>query len=182
MKKEIIKYTGKIIRLTIVIFFVFIIANGSKKIESKVVNENLNRTIDLTSMAEKVQEELENNLYASLDTYTGQLTGYVANCPLCGGKLACKPSYEVLNNGVTTYSDELYGDVQIVASSKSLACGSIVKFESSRISEDPIIAIVLDRGVRGTALDLLTETVGDARTKVGRQTITYDILRNGWER
>ena len=182
MKRNILSFMNKVIRLMIVISFVFLVANGSKKIESKVVNENLNRTLDLTSMAERVQEELDNNLYASIDTYTGALTGYVANCPLCGGRLACKPDYAVLNNGVNTYEDILYGEINIVASSKNLPCGSIVKFDATRVSENPIIAIVLDRGVRGNALDLLMTSDADARSLVGRMSITYEVLRNGWER
>lgn len=182
MKKNIFGIINKIIRLSVIIFFVFFIGNGPRKIESKVVNDNLNRTLDLTSMAERVQEEMDNNLYASLDTFTGHLTGYAANCPLCGGRLSCRPDYEVLNNGVTTYEDNLYGEVFIVASSKNIPCGSIVKFESKRIAEDHVIAIVLDRGVRGNALDILTATEEEARAKIGRSTITYDVIRSGWER
>ena len=182
MKKKIIKYSNKIIRLAIVVFVAVLITGKPQKLETKVTNENLNRTLDLTSMALRVQEDIENNLFASLDTYTGHLTGYAADCPLCGGRLSCLPSYAVLQNGVTTYPDELYGEVNIVASSKNLPCGSIVKFEVPRISEEPVVAIVLDRGVGGTALDILMSTGDEARAKVGRMSVTYEVLRNGWER
>ena len=90
------------------------------------------------------------------------------------------PSYNI-RDGKDYYVDDTYKKVKIVASSKNLPCGSIVRFESSRISPDPVIAIVLDRGVRGNALDLLSPSEEYARTNVGRSTITYDVLRLGWE-
>ena len=43
----------------------------------------------------------------------------------------------------------------------------------------PVLAIVLDRGVHGNSLDLLTESLDAARV-VGRSSITYDVLREGY--
>ena len=43
-------------------------------------------------------------------------------------------------------------------------------------------AIVLDRGVLGTDIDLLSPSEDYARQYVGRHKITYDVLRNGWSR
>ena len=60
--------------------------------------------------------------------------------------------------------------------------GSIIRFESSRISEEPIVAIVLDRGVLGNNIDLLTPSEEYAYKYVGRSKITYDVLRMGWEK
>lgn len=111
---------------------------------------------------------------------TGILTGYGADCPKCGGTLACKSSYKVKNNGVVTYPDKTYGNVRIVASSKSLKCGSIVKFNLSKVSKNPIYAIVLDRGVLGNNLDLLMASEKEANKKIGRNKITYEVLRTGW--
>ena len=42
-----------------------------------------------------------------------------------------------------------------------------------------MLAIVLDRGVRGNALDLLSKDVEFA-LNLGRSVITYDVLREGW--
>ena len=57
-------------------------------------------------------------------TYTGDLTGYSADCPACNGTLACKPKYDVYKNGVVTYPDKEYGNVRIVAThQKNLKCG-----------------------------------------------------------
>ena len=172
---------NKIIRLCVILLFVIFVESSSNKLEVKTENVNINKTLDLTSMALKIKEDISNDLYAAKDTFVGDLTGYAANCPLCSGKLACMPTLDVLHGNVN-YTDSAYGKVRIVASSSNLPCGSIVRFSSAKISDDPIIAIVLDRGVRGNALDLLSVTEDDARMYVGRQTITYDVLRNGWNK
>ena len=78
--------------------------------------------------------------------------------------------------------DEDYGMVNIVASSSNLPCGSIVSFNLDSISDKTITAIVLDRGVLGTNLDLLVESEEYARMYVGGRKITYNVLRKGYER
>lgn len=148
--------------------------------ESKVENENVSKNVNLSTMALKIEEIEVNKYYTALDTFTGDLTGYTFDCPLCGGTLGCLPSYNI-KDGKDYYIDNTYKKVKIVASSKNLPCGSIVRFQSDRISKDPVIAIVLDRGVRGNSLDLLSPTQEYARTNVGRSSITYDVLRFGWE-
>lgn len=175
---------NKVIKLGIVMFFVFVIIDGSSRtMETKVINGNLNRTLNLTSMGERVWEDIQSNYFAALDVLSGDLTGYAAHCPLCNGTLACAPRFEVYRNGVTTFMDESYGEVRIVAaSSRNLPCGSIVRFETNRVSSGPTIAIVLDRGVPGTDLDILMATEEEARLEIGRSRITYDVLRFGWER
>ena len=111
----------------------------------------------------------------------GDLTGYSADCPACYGTLACKPSYKVYKNGVVTYPDKEFGNVRIVAThQKNLKCGSIIKFNLSTISDEPVYAIVLDRGVLGTDVDLLVENASVAYNKVGRRKITYDVVRVGY--
>ena len=145
--------------------------------EVKTSNNNLNKTLDLTAMALKIDEINHNDLYYPLDTYNGVLTGYAANCPLCGGTIGCT-GQNVLD-GTTTYQDKDYGTVKIVASSKSLPCGSIVNFS---LNNENITAIVLDRGVTGTALDLLVKSEAYALSNVGRKNISYQILRFGYNR
>ena len=147
--------------------------------ETKLENNTTNRTIDLSTMALKLEEDIQNDLYSAKDTYTGDLTGYGADCPLCGGTLACKPSYYI-KDGTDSYPDAVYGNVRIVASSRNLPCGTIVRFNHARLSSDPIIAIVLDRGVLGNDLDLLSPSEEYALQNVGRKSITYDVLRQGW--
>ncbi len=148
--------------------------------ENKVVNSNLNKTLNLNSMAEVMEAINYNDLYSPLDTYVGDLTGYGADCALCSGFLGCNS--QDVRDGRTTYQDRDYGTVRIVASSRNLPCGSIIRFESSRVSSEPVIAIVLDRGVGGTSIDLLTESEAYAGRNIGRSQIKYDLLRKGYEK
>lgn len=155
--------------------------NSSITIESSSTNTNLNKNVNLNAMAKVIDNFRYEDLSQVLDSYFGTLTGYVADCPLCSGRLGCT-GQNVLD-GTTTYTDSQYGEVYIVASSPSLPCGSIVKFSNSTISRNgTITAIVLDRGVTGTDLDLLVDSTDTALTKIGRKKINYDILRFGWTR
>ena len=135
---------------------------------------------DIKDKVLKAMDEFDYDaLYSAKDTFNGQITGYIFNCPLCGGTLACMSSYNI-KDGTTTYPDSQYGTVNIVASSANLPCGSIVKFDAPRISSEPIIAIVLDRGVPGNDLDLLSPSYDYAIGTVGRFNASYDVLRSGW--
>ena len=142
-----------------------------------VLNDNFNKVLDLTAMAIKIEEIRLKDMYYPLDTYVGYITGYVADCPLCGGTLGCT-GQNVLEGRITTYDDNDYGNVRIMASSSSLPCGSIVSYT---LNNEKITAIVLDRGVLGTNLDLLVDEVNKAYA-IGKQYISYDVLRFGWSR
>ena len=168
------------ITIKTIVIILFVVASSSyvHVIETKTYSDNTNKNVNLSTMALKVEELKENDIYSAKDTFTGDLTGYVYNCPLCTGQLACKWKYDV-TDGKTTYPDETYGEVRIVASSKNLPCGTIVRFNTKRLSDKPVLAIVLDRGVRGNALDLLSKDVEFA-LNLGRSVITYDVLREGW--
>lgn len=172
------KISNIIIRFSIIFLFVLASSSYIQIIENKTYSDNTNKNVNLSTMALKLEELIENDIYSAKDTYTGDLTGYVFNCPLCNGTLGCMRSYDI-TDGKTTYIDETYGTVRIVASSTNLPCGTIVRFNNTKISEKPVIAIVLDRGVRGNALDLLSEDLNYA-LNLGRSVITYDVLREGW--
>ena len=168
----------KVFKLFVV--FVAILCTTKINIEkdNKIVfNDNSNKVLDLTAMAIKYEEIRMKDLYYPLDTFVGDLTGYIADCPLCGGTLGCT-GQDVLTNRITSYNDSQYGNVRIVASSSNLACGSIVKY---KLNNEDITAIVLDRGVLGTDLDLLVSSLDEAYN-VGRRNISYDVLRFGWSR
>src|SRR5574344_599376 len=162
-----------------VIIFVVILAGKVclNSTETKTTNSNLNKTLDLHAMALKIEEIQRNDLYSPLDVYNGVLTGYVADCPLCGGTLGCN-GQNVLDK-TTTFNDNQYGTVRIVASSLSLPCGSIVNFS---LNNEPITAIVLDRVVTGTSLDLLVSDEQTAISTIGKKFISYNILRFGYTR
>lgn len=186
-----IKMGFKIVKFTILVLLVCILqSNISSDVLIRTENFNLNKTLDMNAMVVKKEEEKTKpkpiDVSSSkpnvnvLNKYTGDLTGYSADCPLCNGTLACKPSYKVYRNGVVTYNDQKFGNVRIVASSKKLPCGSIIKFNLKTISNKPVYAIVLDRGVTGRDIDLLMPTEKAASKQVGRRKTTYEVLRNGW--
>lgn len=167
-----------ILKISCLALLVFVASANTREFKGNVYNDSINKTINLSTMALKLEETIQNDIYSSKDTFTGDLTGYIYNCPMCSGRLACKYDLD-LSNGLTYFNDSTYGNVRIVASSPNLPCGTIVRFNNSRISSEPVIAIVLDRGVLGNALDLLTENLDAART-IGRSSITYDVLREGY--
>ena len=167
------------IRTILVFMIVILISSSSYSKEIKTENESINKTVNLSTMAMKIVEEEESKLYTAVDSYTGDLTGYAYNCPLCSGHLSCASYYNV-SNGTLTYPDSSYGNVRIVASSNNLPCGTIVRFNSEKVSKDPVVAIVLDRGVTGNNLDLLTPSENYALSYIGRSSIYYEVLRSGW--
>ncbi len=179
MKKVHMLY--KVICSTILVGIILSFQNSSITSTTATTNTNLNKNVDLNAMAKVIKNFQENDLSTVLDTYNGTLTGYVADCPLCSGRLGCT-GQNVLD-GTTSYYDSQYGEVRIVASSANLPCGSIVRFKNDTLSlNGEITAIVLDRGVTGTTLDLLVDTVDTAIKKVGSKKINYDVLRFGWTR
>ena len=179
MKEKIKNHLNIIIKSSLLFIVIFMLIGATTGSEIKVSNSNLNLSLDLTAMANKVEEDIKNDIYSSKDTYTGYLTGYAADCPLCGGTLACMSSLDVLHGNIN-YQDSIYGNLRIVASSKNLACGTVIRFESDKLSSDPVLAIVLDRGVTGTSIDLLTYSEEEASQNIGRSIISYDVVRKGW--
>lgn len=179
--KKVISNTVKTSKIIILLFLIMSIqqVNVANK-NDKLSNENLNKSMDLTAMAFKLNEIQMADKYYPLDTFTGDLTGYAADCKLCSGYLGCTGAY--VGDGTTTYDDADYGNVMIVASSKNLPCGSIIQFNASYVSSENVIAIVLDRGVLGNDIDLLVESESYAARYIGRHKLTYDVLRFGWER
>ena len=159
--------------------------SNDKKLETN--NFDFVEIFGMSASATKKEEEKPVEQKPSTGTVLGSykikgdLTGYSADCPACYGTLACKPNYKVYKNGVVTYPDKEYGNVRIVAThQKNLKCGSIIKFNLSTISKEPVYAIVLDRGVLGTDVDLLVENASVAYNKVGRRKITYEVVRVGY--
>lgn len=171
------KQFGRMIKILIIVVSILAINKiNIEKDRETVFNDNSNKTLDLTAMAIKYEQIKLQDLYYPLDTFVGDLTGYVADCPLCGGTLGCT-GQNVLD-GTTTYNDKQYGTVRILASSSNIACGSIVTYN---LNNEKVTAIVLDRGVLGTDLDLLVGSENQAYS-IGRRNISYDVLRFGWSR
>ncbi len=119
-----------------------------------------------------------------LATYTGRITAYGPDCYGCtSGKTA---SGQYVKDGNIYYNDATFGNIRIVAADSSIPFGTIVKISGLNISNDPILAIVLDRGGaigfaegKHAYFDLLYKTEADAST-FGRPMATFEILRNGY--
>ncbi len=143
-------------------------------------NTNLNKSVDINVIQNTQKELFIEKDYNPVTTFVGELTGYAGDCPLCSGYLACPPRTNVLKEGIY-YNDKTYGNIRIVASSKNYPCGTILRFNVNKLSQEPIIAIVLDRGVSGNVIDLLTESEDYARQHVGRvRNLEFEVLRKGW--
>jgi 3D (Asp-Asp-Asp) domain-containing protein len=107
------------------------------------------------------------------------MTGYGPDCVGCTGKVYCPPRNDV-RNGNIYFNDNVYGKVRIVAADHSIPCGTMVKISGGK-QTSPMMAIVLDRGgvIKGTLMDLLMASEHDS-IAVGRQNVTYEIVRWGW--
>ena len=171
-----------------VIFGVSFLICKASIVEKKYIsieNNNIAKYIDEESIDAKqvamFEEEYNHaSLYLPNYSFVGELTGYVADCPLCSGYLACPPRTNALESGIY-FDDKDYGTVRIVASSSTYSCGTILRFQTSRIQEEPVIAIVLYRGVYGNYIDLLTDSEDYAIKNIGRiRNLNFEVLRTGW--
>lgn len=143
-------------------------------------NVNLNKSLEVAVMEENHENLYVAELYDAEVTFTGDLTAYVGDCPLCSGILACHPRTNVLESGIY-FNDSEYGQVRIVATSSKYSCGTILRFNVDKIGEEPIIAIAMDRGVGGNNVDLLVDDVNYATKNIGRvKNQTFEVLRYGW--
>ena len=147
---------------------------------NKIYNENLEKTVE-RKVIDGTQDLIAMNMsYDVISTFKGELTGYAGDCPKCSGVVACSPYPNVLKSGIF-FNDKEFGTIRMAASSSKYPCGTIIKFKVNKLSSTPIIAVVMDRGVRGNQIDLLTETEDFARIFVGRvRNQTFEVLRLGW--
>ncbi len=185
MKQYVISRITMAIEL-IIVFVLIIFGTGKEtfSVSSLSVANNMDYEKNLSaSIIKSNQNELYiKGLYSPLYTFTGDLTGYAGDCALCTGYLACPPRTNVLKEGIY-YNDKTYGTVRIVASSRNYPCGTIIRFKVSKLSKDPIYAIILDRGVGGNDIDLLTENEDYARKSVGRvRDLEFEVIREGWKK
>lgn len=170
---------------SIIIFFIIFFINDTTFTEgslSVAYNDNLTKAIDKEIIQASQDELYKAGINNPLYTFVGELTGYGGDCPLCSGRVGCPPRINVLKEGIY-YNDKTYGTVRIVASSRNYPCGTILRFNVKKLSKDPILAIVLDRGVGGNVIDLLTESEEYAGKYVGRvRNLKFEVLREGWKK
>ena len=172
------------IEAIVVVVAILLLKKGTFRVSnlSVAVNTDIEKSLSVDVIKKNQQELYAQGVYNPIYTFKGDLTGYAGDCPLCSGYLACPPRTNVLKKGIY-YNDKTYGTVRIVASSRKYPCGTILRFKVNKIQSDPIIAIVLDRGVGGNDIDLLTENQDYARKSVGRvRNQTFEVLREGWKK
>ena len=138
-----------------------------------------NKNLVRTKTVETFDEVLK---YASTMPvkFNGSITGYGPDCQGCGGKTGGPPRQNV-KNGNIYFQDQQYGKINIVATDSRIPCGSIVKITNSSLGKE-VVAIALDRGgvIKGTLMDFLVETEKKAAKVIGRQKVTFEIVRWGW--
>ena len=186
MKKYIISRIFMAIEFSIIVVLVFFCMRKENTslstLSVAVVNDNISKALDIKTIQNNQKELFAKGTYNPVYTFVGELTGYAGDCPLCSGYLACPPRTNVLKKGIY-YNDSTYGKVRIVASSKHYPCGTILKFNVKKLSDEPVIAIVLDRGVSGNVIDLLMNSESEARKTVGRvKNLEFEVLREGWKK
>lgn len=161
------------------IFICFSKSTLSFVTKSSVKDTNSSKSLEVAVIDESWENLYKEELYIAESTFVGDLTAYVGDCPLCSGILACHPRTNVLEEGIY-FEDDEYGTVRIVATSRNYPCGTILRFSSNRLGEEPIIAIAMDRGVTGNDVDILVDDVNFAY-KVGRtKNMQFEVLRTGW--
>ena len=133
----------------------------------------------------KIFKEVEvkkENKERVINTYNGIITAYGPDCAGCTtGRTAS--GYNVLNGNIY-YHDEKYGKVRIVAADKSLPFGTIVRIKNLNVFDEPILAIVLDRGgaigfKKKVYFDLLYKSEKETLS-FGMRRATFEILRRGY--
>ena len=118
-----------------------------------------------------------------IETLTGSMSGYGPDCYGCTSNRVASGYY--VGEGNIYYNDKDYGKIRIVAGDKKYPFGTIVKIGSSNVSNEPIIAIVLDRGGniginKKFTFDLLFAAEKEASKYAVSKNIKFEILRLGY--
>ena len=124
-----------------------------------------------------MQEAVDNSKYYET-SFKGKLTHYGPDCALCGGHLGCNG--QDARNGNIYYNDKEYGTVRIVAASKILPCGSIIRINVDKYDPNGMYAIVLDRGVSPGIIDLLKTSQKASSPVRTVNNVVFDIVRYGY--
>lgn len=192
MKRKLLLIRNQFVFILMVIAIILIVGYGNTS--TVITTEDISnvRSIKAIHLVSKYNENIvktkEVNTFAEVLKYgndmpvkfEGTMTGYGPDCEGCGGRVGCPPRQNV-KNGNIYFNDQEYGKINIVATDSRIPCGSIVKIINSSLGAE-VVAIALDRGgaIKGTLMDFLVETEAKAAKTVGRQKVTYEIVRWGW--
>lgn len=192
MKRRLSMVRSQCLFIVIIIALFFIVASGNKTITITTNNVTSVKSIQAVHLISKYNPKIvKTKIVDTFDEvikygkiapikFDGTMTGYGPDCEGCGGRVGCPPRQNVKNGNIYFYDQE-YGKVNIVATDKRIPCGSMIKITNSTLGPE-IIAIALDRGgaIKGTLMDFLTVSEKDSSKKIGRQRVTYEIVRWGW--
>lgn len=151
------------------------------------INNNISFKQDFTYVDKEINifkeaQIKEEKIEPVLATYKGMITAYGPDCVGC--KTGRTASGYNVSNGNIYYNDKKYGKVRIVAADKSLPFGTIVRIKNLSIFNEPILAIVLDRGGaigfnKKVYFDLLYKSEKETLT-FGKREATFEVLRRGY--
>ena len=133
------------------------------------------------SVFDEIPEIKEEKTETVLATYHGPITAYGPDCVGCTTGYTAS-GYYVRNN--IYYQDKEYGKVRIVAADKSLPFGTIIRISDLNVFDEPVLAIVLDRGSaigfnRKVYFDLLYKSEKETEF-FGKRNATFEVLRRGY--
>ena len=192
MKRTFLMIRNQILYICFVIIVFVIIAFGYKNNNIVTNDISSSRSVNSYHLVSKYKKELvvtktvetfEDVLKYAKEMpvkFDGIMTGYGPDCVGCGGRTGCPPRQNV-KNGNVYFEDQTYGKINIVATDKRIPCGSIIEITNSTLG-DKVMAIALDRGeaIKNNKMDFLVETEKKASKNVGKQKVTYEIIRWGW--
>ena len=157
----------------------------TKEVISKT-SDDQNGNVNITSDSDNTDQSNNNNNSISLkeeraviQTVTGTLTGYGADCYGCSG---------ITSSGFNLkksiyYNDSEFGSVRVLAADPSFPFYSIIRI-SNVPGMDSFLGIVLDRGGnvgygRGTLFDLAFSSERDPNLIPLNKNVTFELLRSG---
>ncbi len=192
------RYVHYLLSITLLFLGSIIVISGNNKQTIVTYNVNSVKSLEAVHMVDKYnsliadRKNKEFPLYASFQqaileapkepvAFMGKLTAYGPDCVGCSGGSACPPRQN-FTHGNIYFNDQLYGQVRVVAADRSLPCGSIVRISGVNIYEEPLLAVVLDRGgsITGNHLDLLFSSENNLEGFATSSNIKFEIIRYGW--
>lgn len=182
----------------IVFALAFVVLSGNNKTVVMTSNINSVKSLQAVHIVNKYNSIKEANKLKEIPVYDsfneamslassspvafmGKITAYGPDCVGCSGYSACPPRQD-FRNGNIYFDDQVYGQVRVVAADRSIPCGSIVRISGINIYDEPILAVVMDRGgaVTGNHMDLLFTSQSNLEGFATSNNIKFEIIRYGW--
>lgn len=128
-----------------------------------------------TKTTKTTKKTITKNTTTHKETQNGyKLTHYGWDCKGCSGKTAT--GYDI--SKTIYYNDSTYGKVRVVAMCSKYPLYSVIKIKNYKMGGD-ITAIVLDRGVGCSTIDLAVENEKQSLQLGIQNNVQIEILRKG---